>query len=251
MEKLFDISYEKHSIKSKIYCNDPRDISRVIVSCHGFGGSKENSSTRKMADTFLKNYDGVALLTFDWPCHGEDVKQKLRLADCNDYIDGVVDHVRKELGVEQIYLQATSFGGYLTLKYIDEHEKTFEKAAFRSPAVHMRKVLIENHLGEAEMQLIHKGKYVAVGFERKIRIDKTFLEELAANDITERDYTHASADLLVMNGTKDKLVSHDDVKAFCEKNEIAFESIEGADHNYQDPARMRECIDYMEILFDL
>ena len=191
----------------------------------------------------------MALITFDWPCHGEDVKQKLRLKDCNDYLDSVIKYIREVLHVEELYLQATSFGGYLSLKYLSEHENPFKKVALRCPAVNMYDVLTKNILTEEDMEKIVKGKIAMTGFGRQIKVDKEFVEELAANNICQRDFSNISDSILIMQGTNDELVSYDVVQYFSEKNMIEFEPIEGADHRYTNPAKMRECIDYMEIFY--
>ncbi len=250
MEKNFDINDGKNNIKCKVYCNDPHNINSVIISCHGFGGSRDNSSTKKIADTFLEKYDDVALITFDWPCHGEDVKQKLRLSDCNDYLESVINYVKNILHVDVLFLQATSFGGYLSLKYINEHTNPFKKIALRCPAVNMYDVLTKNILTVEDIDIINKGKIALTGFERKIKIDKEFVEELKNNNIAQKNFIDESADMLIMHGTKDELVSYEFVKRFAENNNIDFETIEAADHRFTNPAKMRQCIDFMEILYE-
>ena len=93
MEKYFEINENNLSIKCKIYCNDVRNVKNVIVSCHGFGGSKENAASKKLADKVLASYDDTAVITFDWPCHGKDVRQKLSLTDCNNYMATVLNYI--------------------------------------------------------------------------------------------------------------------------------------------------------------
>ena len=48
-EKKLDIYDSKNNIKSKLFCNDPYGINSIIISCHGFGGSKTNAATKKIA----------------------------------------------------------------------------------------------------------------------------------------------------------------------------------------------------------
>ena len=43
-EKYFDIVGSGYSVKCKLYCADANSIKKLIISCHGFGGSKENAA---------------------------------------------------------------------------------------------------------------------------------------------------------------------------------------------------------------
>ena len=125
MEKYFNINEDNLSIKCKLYCNDVHNIKRVIISCHGFGGSKENNAAVRLSEYVLPRYDDVGILTFDLPCHGKDVKQKINLSDCNDYYEHVINHAKKKFNTNELYLNATSFAGYLSLKYLHEHTNPF------------------------------------------------------------------------------------------------------------------------------
>ena len=45
-----------------MYCNDTHNFSTIIISCHGFAGSKENNTTKKLAETFLDKYKKVRVI---------------------------------------------------------------------------------------------------------------------------------------------------------------------------------------------
>ena len=233
MEKKFDIIDSNNSIKCKMYCNNPHDFNTIIISCHGFAGSKENNTTKKLAETFLDKYK----------------KQKLRLSDCNDYLNSVINYVKEELKVDNILSQATSFGGYLVLKYINENNNPFNKIAFRCPALNMYDILINKTMTEEEVNKVNKGKPVLVGFRRKIKVDKEILDEIKENDVTKLDFIDESEKILIVQGTEDELVDFDIVKEFADNNIIDFKPVEGADHRFNSPADLRKFIDYVEELY--
>ncbi len=245
MEKYFDVNADKVSIRCKIYANDTRNINHVVLSSHGFGGNKDNNASKKLAEDLLSRYDDVAVITFDWPCHGNDVRKKLDLTDCDTYLTTMLDYIRNVMGVEDIYSQATSFGGYLVLKYISEHGNPFTKVALRCPAVNMYNAMVERILTKEQLMDLARRKDVDSGFERKVRITNDFLLQLKQNNILERDFIDFADDILIMHGTQDELIDFNVDKAFCENNVIEFIPIEGADHRYQNPARLRECINYI------
>ena len=230
------------SIRCKLYYSDLGSVSEAVVCCHGFGGSKENKSAERLAQKALAKKKNVALLAFDWPCHGEDARKKLTLEDCDQYLTLAIDHAQNELGAQTLNAYATSFGGYLTLKYVSEHGNPFERIALRSTAVRMHEVFENSVLTEKDRGLLAKGKDVEAGFHRKLRIGSAFLDSLRAADITKRDYVPLSDRILMIHGTKDELVPIGPVRAFAEDNIIPFIPIENADHMFVDPEKLDEAV---------
>ena len=185
--------------------------------------------------------EATSVLAFDWPCHGQDARKKLDLDDCDRYLTLVTDYARSELGAQTLFVFATSFGAYLTLKYISEHENPFCKIALRSAAVRMYEVLDDdNIMTPKERESLDKGKDVQVGFSRKIRITKQFADSLIAADITKRDYLAFSDRIILIHGTKDEIVPIAPVQEFAEENCIPFFPIENTDHRFADPKKMEE-----------
>lgn len=246
VEKYFEINKDKLNIKCKIYCNDLKNVSNVMVSCHGFGGNKDNAAFRKMAEKVLGKRKDFLVITFDWPCHGDDVRQKLCLADCDDYLSHVLDHVMQDYKPENLFANATSFGGYLTLKYIREHGNPFRRITLRCPAVKMNHVLFDNILTDEDRKVLRKGKPAISGFEKKIKITPEFIKELNENDITKLDYREFSESILILQGTNDELVSFETVRDFAKANSIGFIQVDGADHRFKDPAKLADAINRME-----
>ena len=238
MEKYFDINQPGQSIRCKIYADKIREIQKIILYGHGFAGHRDNSAAQKFAERILSKYKGIAVLLFDLPCHGSDVKKKLVLEDCMSYLQSVITYAKEELHAEEIYSYATSFGAYLILKYIADYGNPFAKIALRCPAVDMYDVLTRTIMNEEELEEILKGKKVSVGFDRKIEIDRQFLEELQEHDIRKNSYLDFADELLILHGTKDEVVPICAVEEFAEENVIEFIPVENADHRFQNPACM-------------
>lgn len=242
--KYMDLVEQGVSIKCKLFCKEQaRTFSRVVIACHGFGGNKDNAITQKFAETVLPVHLDTAVLAFDWPCHGEDVKQKLLLDDCAMYLRLVVAYARNTLQAQSVFALGNSFGGYLLLNYIHTRENPFEKILLRCPAVNMYPLLLEAIQQQGLEDQLRK-KDVPLGHGRKIRVSKTLMEQLQVQDITQWEYSAFAPVILILQGTKDETVSFDTVQAFARKNSLDFISIENADHQFREPSKTREVLDY-------
>lgn len=251
MQKYFSVNEQGSSIRCKLYCDSPKGVKKAVLYGHGFSGHKDNKAAQRFAEYVLKKHRDVAIVTYDAPCHGDDVKKKLSLSDCGAYIGAVAGHIKGQLGADELYAYATSFGGYQYLKYITENSNPFRRIALRSPAVNMFDVLSARIMTPDERKALSKNKPVSVGFDRKIRVTQSFLDELKEADITVRDF-HAYADeILILHGTKDEVVPFDVVEAFARKNNIRFISVENADHRFIDPKHMDIAVKEAAGLFGL
>ena len=191
------------------------------------------------------------MITFNWPCHGDDAGKNLLLIECDMYLTYVIEYAKKRFQTEDIYAYATSFGGYLFLKYIAEHGNPFRKIALRCPAIKMYQSITNRIMTKDDRDKILKGKPVLVGFDRKIKISKQFLEDLEASDITQNDYMDFADDILILHGTKDEVISFDDSAEFADQNVIEFVPVQNADHRFTDPKTMDYAIHTIIEFYDL
>lgn len=231
------------------YCQ-PDSIEMAVLYGHGFGGHKETKAAERFADSYLAKYKNAVVIVFDWPCHGEDAKKNLSLDDCDTYLRLVIEYAKEQLGAKTLFAYATSFGGYLFLRYIREYGNPFQKLALRCPAVNMATVLRCGIMTPEDEKKLSRGKDALLGFDRKIKISPEFVKSLIASDITILDYTPFCNDVLILHGTKDELVPLEEVGFFAETNMIEFIPVEGADHRFLDQTKMyfaiNKIIDFFE-----
>lgn len=238
MDKLFDINESGYSVRCKLYCSSVNAVRRAVIFGHGFGGHKDNRAAEKFAAKIISKHKDVGVVTFNWPCHGDDARKNLLLSECDTYLTLVIGYVRNRFHTEEIYAYATSFGGYLFLKYIAEHGNPFRKVALRCPAIRMYQSITNRIMTKDDYDKIQKGKPVLVGFDRKIKIGKQFLDDLEQADITKNDYIDYADDILILHGTKDEVISFDDSAEFADRNVIEFVPVQNADHRFTDPKTM-------------
>lgn len=251
LNKYFDINESGYSIRCKIYANDLKNIKKVIVFCHGFGGHKDNKAAERFAGFVCSKYKTTATIAFDWPCHGNDARKKLTLAECDAYLTIVLDYIRKTYQTEEIYAHCVSLGGYLVLKYLKDHGNPFTKIALRSPAINMYESMITNIMTEDDLTKVAKGKEALVGFDRKVKISQSFLDEIQAVDIKEIEFIDFAEEILILHGTKDEIIPFEVAEKFADDNIMELIPIEGADHRIQNPVRMDFAINQIVKFFDL
>ena len=251
MNKYYEINGKGNNIRCKVYYNDLNKAEQAVIFGTGVAGHKDNNAAKGFAEKLLSKHKNAIVVVFNWPSHGDDVKKKLVLEDCNIYLDQVIQDVKERFHVEKLYAYSTSFGGYLFLKYISEHGNPFEKISLRCPAVNMYDVLTRTIMKNDELDRIMKGKDVLVGFDRKIIVTKALLDDLKENDIRQRDYIEYADNILIMHGTKDEVVPIEDSKEFAENNLIDFITVENADHRFQNPNHMNLANKYTMEFFDL
>lgn len=251
MERYFEINGQRHNVRCKLYCRDLHSIRQTVIFCTGFGGHKDNRAAEKFAQRMLSKYKGTALVTFNWPCHGDDVKKKLTLTDCDTYLEMVIEHIKERFQPKDLYAYATSFGGYVLLQYISERGNPFKKIALRCPAVNMFQMLTETIMSPNDLLLLHKDREVSVGFDRKVAVSRAFLDELQRHDICQREFFAHADQLLILQGTADEIVSPQAVFAFAEENVIECIPVSGADHRFQRPEDMEKATKAILTFFEL
>lgn len=238
MEKLIDINAQGLSIRCKLfYEKDLNNIDNIVIILHGFGSSKDLKSNTKFGERFTAKYKHSAVIAFDLPCHGTDARKKLSVAECLTYLQIVIDYAYNTLNAKTLSAYGTSLGGYLVLDYISKHNNPFQKIALRAPAINIYYSLM-NRLSEVECQKLAKGKDVLVGFDRQMKINKSFFDELAQNDVTKNDYLDYAEQILILHGTEDEIVSLQTSQQFADNNVIELIAIEGADHTFSNPKLM-------------
>lgn len=251
MHRYFEINESGHNIRCKIYFQNLKDIRRIVLFVHGFGGHKDNGAAEKFATRLITKYKDCAMITFDLPGHGNDVKKVFHLEDCMTYMRLVLEYIGQKYQADKIYSYATSFGSYLTLKHIIENGNPFKKIALRCPAVNIYDVMTTTIMSPSDYERLEKGKEVPVGFDRKVMVGMPLLEEMKANDIRQLDFIDYAEDILIIHGTEDEIVRFDVVQEFADNNIIEFLPVEGADHRFRNERKMEIAIKSILDFYDL
>ncbi len=205
----------------------------AVIVAHGFASSKE-SPTVKMLMENLPKY-GMAVMALDFPAHGASPVNGdlLTVKNCTADLADVEKHVRELLPEAEVGYFGSSFGAYITLIYLMEHETEGTKAFLRSTAVNMSEYFLEL-TAEERAALDEHGYFILDDSVRPVKITEEFIEDLKAHDIMAA-FECKGQELLMIHGSEDEDIAYDRAKAFAEKYDIDLVTISGGDHRLSIP----------------
>ena len=242
--KIEYINLKDNNIEIPVKIFLPKNtVKKIIIACHGFGGDKESSTIKDLAEEMvLKN---IAVITFDFPTHGESKLdgKELTIENCIYNINTVYRYSKKFNA--PISLFATSFGAYVNLINIARNNNEFQEIVLRSPAIEMAKILKEVLLKESFSKYKENG-YTILGFERKMKIPYSFYEELLNNNINKIYDNIEIPKMHIIQGNKDEIAMIEDTIKFVEnhKNQIELNIIDNGDHRMNSPELRKKVMSY-------
>ncbi len=221
-----------------IKCFKPEDdVTGFIVAVHGFGGDKESSAIKALAERMTAM--GYAVIAFDFPGHGASkADEYFCAANCRLDLANVYEHACELYPeAEKKAVFATSFGGYITLLSLDTLPADV-RIVLRAPAVDMRAIF--EKLLPFPLDKFKRDGFAEMGYERKLNVPYSFYTELCENDISQKDMQR---EMLIIHGDRDDVVLPEYITRFCEFNPKArLEIIAGADHRFKGNGEIESVI---------
>lgn len=216
---------EKFKINDKINCLTSfcDNMKGIVIFCHGFGESKEKIKEHSK----ILNDNNIGIIGFDFPCHGQD-STKFQDFTYNlgiNYIDETLKYTEKKYPNIPISIMGTSFGGYMTLCYINDKNYSFHKVFLKNPAVNFyectkRKLHIDDSYFDSNNYFEISSRY---------KLYKEFYYDSKKHDIMIKFNKHNN-DIYIIHGNQDKTVLIEDVLKFVKKNNIHLNIVDGATH---------------------
>ncbi len=221
------------------YSNIREDHEQILLCLHGFGGDKESSVIAALRDELDKK--GIGVAAFDWPAHGKSMAkdEEFRVEECLSYLDHAVAALEEKWKGKALNAFATSFGGYITMLYLDRNPSAFSRVILRSPAIRMDKVF-RNLLSDEEFNKLKSGEKLTLGYERPMQIAYDFYEDLEKNRLFEK--ACHTGDILIMQGDKDDVVDPEDTKEYADRIHAGWKVFEGTDHRYKRPGELEQIV---------
>lgn len=235
MEKYrFIIGSERRNIPLIEYING--EAKRVIVALHGFGGDKDSSAIRRLAEAA----ENTVTVAFDFPAHGDSTAadSELLVENCIADFISVNSFAREKYPDADMCYFATSFGGYILL-LSEAHIASDAKVVLRAPAVRMDETFLSVICNCTEAELSCAGGAVC-GFERKINVSYDYYVGLKNNCAMDKA---VGREMLVIYGDRDDVVDASHIAEFIELHPKArLLLVENADHRFKGKGQLEKIV---------
>lgn len=224
------------------------DEKKIAIVIHGFSGSKVGPTGALLLKKLPP--EGIGVVTFDLPQHGESPSafDDLRVDNCIRDIITVEKYVTDNYPDAEIYYFASSYGAYLTSLYISSHEHKGTKAFFRSAAVNMPERF--QNFPEEELKQFREQGWAMIDhdYHHPMKIPQEFVDDLQKNDLFELYDPDNETELFMVHSDTDEIIEFDKAKAFSEKFNIPLVVVHGADHTlspeYAQEILLKNCIEF-------
>ena len=141
-------SLNGYNISARTYL-PTESIKEVIIAIHGFGGDKDSSAIRLLAENMVRK--NFLVICFDFPSHGDSEVEadKLTINNCINDIEAIEQYTKDNFGKNiKINIFATSFGAYIALLKLFKYNTKYNKIVLRAPAIKMDEILKNTLLRE-------------------------------------------------------------------------------------------------------
>ncbi len=233
----YSVRGQSYNISCVEYTPNDNSAHFAIVCMHGFGGDK-NSSAIKMLAECITHKDG-AVVAFDFASHGKSEvnEDMLTMENCISDAKTIYAFAENRYGKADFF--ATSFGAYVLINLLKNADFKGVKAVFRAPAVKMADTFLKPICNLAIDEL-EKNKYVECGFERKMKLGYSFWQDLKNYSVDDAIFGNET---LMIYGDCDDVVSPAHMAEFAEnRSNIKVRIISGADHRFKGKGQLKEAI---------
>lgn len=219
----------------------PKNVEKVIIACHGFGGDKESSAIEALGKKLINS--NILVVAFDFPAHGESniSGKNFTIENCINDLITVEEYIKNKYPKIPIGIFATSFGAYIALLKINKFSNEYFKIVLRAPAICMDEIFRNSILRE-DMEQFKKRGYTTLGYEKELIVTYNYYQELIDNKLFEK-YTK-NEELLIIQGTNDDIAPiEDSIRFINTKNTKGIiEKIIGADHRMKKEGELEKAI---------
>lgn len=228
MEQSFILNQNNLNIPCRVSLPPHGDIRRLVLGVHGLGGSTQDAIQQSIAEemTFFNS----AVLRFDFPAHGENPSEDLRLSDCVHTLLAAASHFRERFpAVEDLCIFATGFGAYVTLLALDELLELpgQVKLVLHTPSVRMHDTLLT--MAQMSKATFWAMDQITFPTPRTLRIPYRFYEELEENIAL----TAMPIPVLILHSEESPYIRWEDIQHFRRINDRAkLVVIPGTSHRF-------------------
>ena len=204
----------------------PDDMQHIIIYCHNLG-SDCSWSLRFSEELYDKK---IGIISFDLPGHGLDNIdfKKFNLILCLNYLNIVINYVKRMYPDIKINLLGSSFGSYLILNRLIRNIERFNSVLLMSPCVNIIDFLQREHNITLDYYNNHEYK-ILYG---NVKLYKNTYLEFLENDVFNNKKIIRNNDIFVIHGEDDRVINIEVIQEFCNNLNIPLTRIPNAPHEF-------------------
>lgn len=204
----------------------PNDMEQIIIYCHNIG-----SDSMWALRFYEELYDRkIGIISFDLPGHGLDVTdfRKFNLTLCLNYLNIVINYVKRIYPKVKINLLGSSFGSYLILNRLIRNIERFNSVLLMSPCVNIINFLESEHNLTLDYYNNHDYKLLY----GKIKLYKNTYLDFLDNDVFNNKKIIRNNDIYVIHGEDDRVIDISLIEQFCNNLNIPLTRVPNAPHEF-------------------
>lgn len=204
----------------------PDDMKQIIIYCHNLG-SDSMWALRFCEELYNKK---VGIISFDLPGHGLDSTdfKKFNLTLCLNYLNIVINYVKRMYPNVKINLLGSSFGSYIILNRLIRNIEKYNSVLLMSPCVKIIDYLKTEHNLSLDYYNNHEYKLLY----GKVKLYKETYLDFLNNDVFDNKKIIRNNDIFVIHGEDDRVINISIIEEFCKNLNIPLKKIENAPHEF-------------------
>ena len=202
----------------------PDDMKQIIIYCHNLG-SDSMWALRFCEELYNKK---VGIISFDLPGHGLDSTdfKKFNLTLCLNYLNIVINYVKRMYPNVKINLLGSSFGSYIILNRLNIEK--YNSVLLMSPCVKIIDYLKTEHNLSLDYYNNHEYKLLY----GKVKLYKETYLDFLNNDVFDNKKIIRNNDIFVIHGEDDRVINISIIEEFCKNLNIPLKKVENAPHEF-------------------
>ena len=225
-EKTSDLKNEPiYELQCRMICDESENIENIILFAADFRCSRESEESARLAKELCLRSRNTAVISFDWPCHGDILNEVFRLQTCTEYLKRLTGFVRRRYSPKAVSVYAVGFGAFITLRYIHEVNNSFDRIVLRKPIFDMYDTFIHRVLTDAELASLIRGNNICLGPKTRkgmVILSKSCLKEFQGEDIELESFAEFQDNMIILDDKKNTLQSSP-AAIFAAVNAIRYE----------------------------
>ena len=204
----------------------PKDMKQLIIYCHNLGS--DCTWALRFNEELYNNKVGI--ISFDLPGHGLDNTnfKKFNLNLCLNYLNTVINYVKRTYPDIKINLLGSCFGSYLILNRLIRNIERFNSILLMNPCVNIIDFFQKEH--NLTLDYYNNNEYRML--YGNVKLYKNTYLDFIENDVFDNKKIIRNNNIFVIHGEEDRTIDITVSEQFCNNLNIPLTRVSNAPHEF-------------------